>query len=63
MDNTQNQQIINFSDPIPTGETERQYYFMARARQYVEELAAQLRRIPTCCVTTFGCQMNLASEN
>ncbi|MBD5529886.1 MAG: tRNA (N6-isopentenyl adenosine(37)-C2)-methylthiotransferase MiaB [Lachnospiraceae bacterium] len=39
-------------------ETERQYYYMDRARQHVQALTQQLGRIPTCCVTTFGCQMN-----
>ena len=39
-------------------ETERQYYYMDRARQHVQALTQQLGRVPTCCVTTFGCQMN-----
>jgi len=39
-------------------EASRQYYFMDKARKYVEELAQKLGRRPTCCVTTFGCQMN-----
>ncbi|MDE7222271.1 MAG: tRNA (N6-isopentenyl adenosine(37)-C2)-methylthiotransferase MiaB [Acetatifactor sp.] len=58
MDNRQNQDMISSFGPIPAGETERQYYFMDRARQYVKKLAVQLGRTPTCCVTTFGCQMN-----
>ena len=44
--------------PAPNEEPERQYYFMAKAKQYVEKLTEELRRKPTCCVTTFGCQMN-----
>ena len=36
----------------------RQLYFMEKAGKYVESLAAELGRKPTCCVTTFGCQMN-----
>ncbi len=36
----------------------RQLYFMKKAGKYVESLAAELGRKPTCCVTTFGCQMN-----
>ncbi|MBO4982079.1 MAG: tRNA (N6-isopentenyl adenosine(37)-C2)-methylthiotransferase MiaB [Lachnospiraceae bacterium] len=39
-------------------ETERQYAFMEKAAGYVEAMAAKLGRKPTCCVTTFGCQMN-----
>ncbi len=44
--------------PAPAEEPERQYYFMAKAKSYVENLTKELGRKPTCCVTTFGCQMN-----
>lgn len=44
--------------PAPVEEPERQYYFMAKAKVYVEKLTKELGRKPTCCVTTFGCQMN-----
>lgn len=44
--------------PAPVEEPERQYYFMAKAKGYVEKLTKELGRKPTCCVTTFGCQMN-----
>jgi len=44
--------------PAPAEEPERQYYFMAKAKKYVEKLTEELNRKPTCCVTTFGCQMN-----
>jgi len=43
---------------LPENETERQFYFMDKAAGYVETLAQELGRKPTCCVTTFGCQMN-----
>lgn len=39
-------------------ETERQYFFINKAKKHVEQLTQQLERTPTCCVTTFGCQMN-----
>ena len=39
-------------------ETERQYYFMEKASGHVAKLGEELGRRPTCCVTTFGCQMN-----
>ena len=39
-------------------ETKRQLAFMEKAGDYVEKLAKELGRRPTCCVTTFGCQMN-----
>lgn len=43
---------------IPENETERQYYFMDKATGYVAKLTEELGHKPTCCVTTFGCQMN-----
>ena len=42
----------------PQSEPERQYYFMARAKELVADLSEKLGRKPTCCVVTFGCQMN-----
>lgn len=39
-------------------EVKRQLLFMEKAKKYVEELSHKLGRKPTCCVTTFGCQMN-----
>ena len=52
-----NQKIQNFNQ-IPEDETKRQFYFMDKAKVYVDELTKKLGRKPTCCVTTFGCQMN-----
>ncbi len=49
---------IDRNGSIPAEETDRQYYFMERAEQYVAALAAELGRKPTCCVTTFARQMN-----
>lgn len=48
----------DLSMPAPVEEPERQYYFMAKAQKYVADLTVQLGRKPSCCVTTFGCQMN-----
>ena len=48
----------DLSIQAPKEEPERQYYFMAKAKKYVEKLTEELKRKPTCCVTTFGCQMN-----
>ena len=48
----------DLNEVAPTAEPERQYYFMAKAKSYVEALVKELGRKPTCCVTTFGCQMN-----
>ncbi len=49
---------IDTTEKAPLEETPRQYYFMAKARKHVQALAEELGRTPTCCVTTFGCQMN-----
>lgn len=39
-------------------ETKRQFIFIEKAKEYVASLEQELGRKPTCCVTTFGCQMN-----
>lgn len=41
-----------------TNEAKLQYEFMDKAAVYVKKLEEDLGRKPTCCVTTFGCQMN-----
>ena len=41
-----------------TNEAKLQYEFMDKAAVYVKKLEEELGRKPTCCVTTFGCQMN-----
>ena len=41
-----------------TNEAKLQYEFMDKAAIYVKKLEEDLGRKPTCCVTTFGCQMN-----
>ena len=41
-----------------TNEAKLQYEFMDKAAVYVKKLKEELGRKPTCCVTTFGCQMN-----
>lgn len=43
-------------------ETARQITYMEKAATYVEELSRKLGRRPSCCVTTFGCQMNTVHE-
>ncbi|MBQ7840233.1 MAG: tRNA (N6-isopentenyl adenosine(37)-C2)-methylthiotransferase MiaB [Lachnospiraceae bacterium] len=49
---------IDLDAPIPEKEPERQYYFIKKARKLVEKETQRLGRKPTCCVNTFGCQMN-----
>ena len=43
---------------IPVNEPERQQYFMNKVRSQVEEMSKQAGRPLTCCINTFGCQMN-----
>lgn len=42
----------------PEEETARQYYFIEKVKVHVKALGDKLGRVPTCNVTTFGCQMN-----
>ena len=46
------------NENIPVSEPERQYYFIEKARQILQERSEKLGRPMTFCVTTFGCQMN-----
>ena len=43
---------------VPLNEPERQYYYMDRAKEYLEKMSEAAGRPLTLCVTTFGCQMN-----
>ena len=45
-------------EQVPVSEPQRQFYFMEKAKGYVNKLAEKLGRKPTFCVNTFGCQMN-----
>ena len=49
---------INLSSNPPAEEPHRQYYFIAKCRQYVKAFERENGRLPKACVTTFGCQMN-----
>ncbi|MBE5949568.1 MAG: tRNA (N6-isopentenyl adenosine(37)-C2)-methylthiotransferase MiaB [Lachnospiraceae bacterium] len=49
---------IDITKEAPQTEPERQYYFMAKAREYVKALKKEIGRKPTFSVNTFGCQMN-----
>lgn len=49
---------IDTSGPPPIDEPDRQYYFMAKCRQFVRAESKRLGRPLTSEVVTFGCQMN-----
>ncbi len=50
--------LNEIQENIPQEETARQFYYMEKAAEHVHRLEEELGRKPTCCVTTFGCQMN-----
>ena len=45
-------------DEPPAEEPMRQRYYMAKAKRQLEKMEASLGRPLTCCINTFGCQMN-----
>ena len=49
---------IDLTQNPPQEELDRQYYYIAKARQYVQEKSRKKGRPLTFCVNTFGCQMN-----
>ena len=49
---------IDLTQNPPQEEPDRQYYYIAKARQYVQEKSRKKERPLTFCVNTFGCQMN-----
>jgi len=49
---------IDLYDEAPLQEPDRQYYFIKKCRDYVEEQSRKLGRKLTAVTTTFGCQMN-----
>ncbi len=49
---------IDMNAEPPAEEPARQYYFMAKCRQWVREFEGKNGRRPTACIQTFGCQMN-----
>ena len=49
---------IDLTQNPPQEEPDRQYYYTAKARQYVQEKSRKKGRPLTFCVNTFGCQMN-----
>ena len=49
---------IDLTQKPPVSEPERQYYFIAKCRQYVKEQEELAGHPLTADVVTFGCQMN-----
>ena len=49
---------IDLTQNPPQEEPDRQYYYIEKARQYVQEKSRKKGRPLPFCVNTFGCQMN-----
>lgn len=54
---------IDITKEPPADDTDGQYYFIEKAKAYVQRESEELGRPLTFCVTTFGCQMNPVIEN
>lgn len=53
---------IDITVAPPAEEPARQYYFMAKCRQWVRKFEQKNGRLPSACVTNMGCQMNTEVE-
>ncbi|MCR4745971.1 MAG: tRNA (N6-isopentenyl adenosine(37)-C2)-methylthiotransferase MiaB [Lachnospiraceae bacterium] len=51
-------EIMEFETAVPETEPERQYYFIERAKKYLEKKKEELGRPLKAVCQTFGCQMN-----
>ncbi len=49
---------IDLSTAAPAEEPARQFYFLAKCREWVKSFEQKHGRPPRSHVTTFGCQMN-----
>lgn len=46
---------IDINAGPPTEESARQYYYMAKCREWVKNFEQKNGRLPKACVITFGC--------
>ncbi len=49
---------IDLNSEPPAEEPARQYYFMAKCREWVKDFERKNGRLPKSCVVNMGCQMN-----
>lgn len=49
---------IDINAEPPMENTVRQYYFIAKCREWVEDFKSKTARVPRACVVNMGCQMN-----
>jgi tRNA-2-methylthio-N6-dimethylallyladenosine synthase len=50
--------MIDAQGPIPDEEPKRQYYYIAKCKEFIDAIRKKLGRPLTMCIQTFGCQMN-----
>ncbi len=53
---------INLCMEPPGEEPARQYYFMAKCREWVKDFEKKNGRPPSAFIQTFGCQVNTVHE-
>ncbi|MCI8852910.1 MAG: tRNA (N6-isopentenyl adenosine(37)-C2)-methylthiotransferase MiaB [Lachnospiraceae bacterium] len=53
-----NLDLIDVNAEPPIEEPSRQYYFMAKCRQWVRDFEQKSGRLPKACIVNMGCQMN-----
>lgn len=53
---------IDLNSEPPSEEPARQYYFMAKCKEWVREFERKNGRPPTAFTQTFGCQMAPATR-
>lgn len=49
---------IDTASAPPAEEPARQYYFMAKCREWVRDFEQKNGRLPRACVVNMGCQVN-----
>lgn len=54
--------VIDIHAKPPTEEPDRQYYFMAKCREWAKDFERENGRLPKACVVNMGCQMNTEHE-
>lgn len=53
---------MDLNSPPPTEEPLRQYWFIKKAREKVQELSARMGRPLYACTVNMGCHMNTERE-
>lgn len=54
--------MIDYNQEAPTEEPARQYYYIAKCREWTRKFERENGRLPRSCVVNMGCQMNTEHE-